>query len=130
MAALRDQHDFILDTASGPRDLNPYLNALRLDATLCTVGMSGQPQFDPLALLIGRKSLTSAGSGGTAGTRQVLDFCADPGIAAEVEVLPLGHVNTAPERLSRGDVRCRFTLAIPESEVPPRREPGVNGIAD
>jgi len=130
MAAERGRHDFILDTASGPHDLNPYFNALRLDGTLCTVGMSGQPQFDPLALLIGRKSLASAGSGGTIGTRQMLDFCADHGIAADVEVLPLGQVNTALERLGRGDVRYRFTLAIPESGVPPRREPGVNGTAD
>jgi uncharacterized zinc-type alcohol dehydrogenase-like protein len=64
MTAERGRYDFILDTASGPHDLTPYLNTLRLDGTLCTVGMNGPPQFDPLALLIGKKSLSSAGSGG------------------------------------------------------------------
>lgn len=81
LAAERGRHDFILDTASGQHDLDPYLDALRLDGTLCIVGMSGQPVFDPLALLIGRKSLASAGSGGIPGTREMLDFCSN-GFAA------------------------------------------------
>lgn len=125
LAAERGGQDFILDTASGQHDLDPYLDALRLDGTLCVVGMSGQPRFDPLALLIGRKSLASAGSGGVPGTREMLDFCAERGITADVEVLPLTEVNTALERLRRGDVRYRFTLAVEQAmaAVPPRSNP-------
>jgi len=134
MAGERGRHDFILDTASGPHDLDPYLNALRLDGTLCIVGMSGQPQFDPLTLLLGRKSLAAAGSGGIPGTREMLAFCGDHGITADVEVLPLDQVNAALERLGRSDVRYRFALAMPEGEAVRHRESGMaagaTGTAD
>jgi uncharacterized zinc-type alcohol dehydrogenase-like protein len=110
MAAQVNRFDFILDTASAPHDLSPYLRALRLDGTLCTVGSINSMEFEPLSLLIGRKSLAGAGSGGTAGTQAMLDFCGQHGITADVEVLPAREVQTALARLERNDVRYRFVL--------------------
>jgi uncharacterized zinc-type alcohol dehydrogenase-like protein len=55
------QLDFILDTAPAPHDLSPYLRVLKLDGALCALGVLGSIEFDPFALLIGRKSLASAG---------------------------------------------------------------------
>jgi uncharacterized zinc-type alcohol dehydrogenase-like protein len=110
MSAQSNRFDLIVDTASAPHDLTPYIRALALDGTLCALGALGSMQFDPLALLIGRKSLASAGSGGIKGTQDMLDFCSEHGIVADVEVLPGRDVNEALTRLERNDVRFRFAL--------------------
>jgi uncharacterized zinc-type alcohol dehydrogenase-like protein len=110
MSAQANRFDLIIDTASAPHDLTPYIRALALDGTLCALGALGSMQFDPIALLIGRKSLASAGSGGTIGTQAMLGFCNEHGIAAAVEVLPARDINIALDRLERNDVRFRFAL--------------------
>lgn len=115
LAAQANRFDVILDTASAPHDLSPYLRALRLDGTLWTLGSLASMEFDPLSLLIGRKRLASAGSGGTPATRELLDFCAQHAITADVEVLPASKINTALERLERGDVRYRFVLDVTDA---------------
>jgi uncharacterized zinc-type alcohol dehydrogenase-like protein len=102
--------DLIIDTASAPHDLTPYIRTLGLDGTLCALGTLGSMQFDPIALLIGRKSLASAGSGGITGTQAMLDFSNKHGITADVEVLPARDINEALGRLERNDVRFRFAL--------------------
>jgi uncharacterized zinc-type alcohol dehydrogenase-like protein len=110
MHAQRNRLDLIIDTASAPHDLTPYIRTLALDGTLCSLGALGSMEFEPLSLLLGRKSLASAGSGGTVGTQAMLDFCNAHGITADVEVLPARDVDAALERLRRGDVRYRFVL--------------------
>ena len=112
MDAQAGRLDFVLDTASAPHDLTPYLRTLKLDGTLCSLGALGSMDFDPLALLVGRRSLASAGSGGRPGTRQMLDFCAEHGITADVEVVPADDINAALARLKRNDVRYRFVLDL------------------
>jgi alcohol dehydrogenase (NADP+) len=110
MAALAGQLDFVLDTASGAHDLAPYLGTLGLDGTLCVLRLPESYTISPMSLL--GRSLTVSGSGGTAETREMLDFCAEHGLTADVEVLPFDQVNTAFERLARNDVRYRFVLAV------------------
>jgi alcohol dehydrogenase (NADP+) len=61
-------------------------------------------------LLIGRKKLTSAGSGGRPATAEMLEFCAEHQIGADVEILPSADANVALDRLTRNDVRYRFVL--------------------
>jgi uncharacterized zinc-type alcohol dehydrogenase-like protein len=61
-------------------------------------------------LLIGRKKLTSAGSGGRPATAEMLEFCAEHHIGSDVEILPSADVNVALDRLERNDVRYRFVL--------------------
>jgi uncharacterized zinc-type alcohol dehydrogenase-like protein len=70
---------------------------------------------DTVDLLIGRKSLSSAGSGGRRYTQDLLDFCGEHNITADVEVLPSRQVNEALERLSRNDVRYRFVLDMADA---------------
>ena len=120
MAAQAGRLDFVLDTASAPHDLTPYLGVLALDGTLCSVGALGSMEFDPYALLVGRKSLASSGSGGRRGTQEMLEFAAQHGITAEVEVVPVAEVNEALARLRRNDVRFRFVLdmsGMPAADV-------------
>jgi len=111
MAAVAGRFDLVLDTASGEHDPSPYLRALRMDGTLCMLGLP--ERFHPEAMsLIGRRNLTVSGSGGRRSVREMLTFCAEHGITADVEVLPLEEVNTAFARLARNDVRYRFVLAM------------------
>ena len=87
-----------------------YIKTLALDGTLVSLGALGSMQFDPLALLVGRKSLASAGSGGTKGTQAMLEFAGQHGITGDIEVLPAREVDVALARLERNDVRFRFVL--------------------
>lgn len=110
MAAARDRFDVIIDTVSVPHDVSALLRLVALDGTLSHVGDLGSITVPAIDLLIGRKKLSSAGSGGRPGTADMLQFCADHGITADIELLPSGRVHEALERLERGDVRHRFVL--------------------
>ncbi|MET8369096.1 NAD(P)-dependent alcohol dehydrogenase [Micromonospora profundi] len=110
MAAARDTFDVVIDTISAPHDLAPYLKLVAMDGTLSLLGYLGPVTVEATELLIGRKKLSSAGSGGRPATARMLQFCADNGIAADVEVLPSAQVDTALDRLRRNDVRYRFVL--------------------
>lgn len=119
MAAARGRFDVIVDTVAVSHDLGPYLDLLALDGTLAQVGYLGPVTVETTDLLIGRKKLTSAGSGGMAQTAQLLEFCAEHGVAADVEVLPSARVGEALDRLARGDVRFRFVLDMSDLDVVP-----------
>ncbi|MFF5718418.1 NAD(P)-dependent alcohol dehydrogenase [Streptomyces buecherae] len=110
MATARDTFDVVIDTISAPHDLAPYLRLVAMDGTLSTLGYLGPVTVETTDLLIGRKKLSSAGSGGRLATAEMLRFCADHGITADVEVLPSSQVDTALDRLRRNDVRYRFVL--------------------
>ncbi|WP_425826061.1 NAD(P)-dependent alcohol dehydrogenase [Streptomyces fractus] len=110
MEAVRDRFDVVIDTISAPHDLAPYLRVTAMDGTLSQLGHLGPVTVDTMDLLIGRKKLSSAGSGGRPSTAAMLRFCAEHGITADIELLPSAQVNTALERLERNDVRYRFVL--------------------
>jgi alcohol dehydrogenase (NADP+) len=111
-AAARDRFDVLIDTIPVPHDVGPYLNLVAMDGTLSQVGYLGSLTVETMDLLIGRKKLTSGGSGGLAATAAMLEFCAAHGITADVEVLPSARVTEALDRLERGDVRYRFVLDL------------------
>ncbi|MDT0473712.1 NAD(P)-dependent alcohol dehydrogenase [Streptomyces sp. DSM 41014] len=110
MEAVRDQFDVVIDTVSAPHDLAPYLRVVAMDGALSQLGHLGPVTVETMDLLIGRKKLSSAGSGGRPSTAAMLDFCAEHGITADIELLPSSQVNTALKRLARNDVRYRFVL--------------------
>jgi len=103
--------DFILDTVSAQHDVNVLLSLLKLDATLCLVGAPEHPL--PVAafnLLLPRRSFAGSAIGGIAETQEMLDFCAERGIACDIEKIRIDEVNTAYERLLKSDVRYRFVI--------------------
>ncbi|MGP3775968.1 NAD(P)-dependent alcohol dehydrogenase [Streptomyces sp. SDT5-1] len=110
MEAVRDRFDVVIDTISAPHDLAPYLRVVAMDGTLSHLGHLGPVTVETVDLLIGRKKLSSAGSGGRPSTAAMLHFCAEHGITADIELLPSSQVNKALERLARNDVRYRFVL--------------------
>ncbi|MBB1156287.1 NAD(P)-dependent alcohol dehydrogenase [Amycolatopsis dendrobii] len=119
MAAARDRFDVVIDTIAVPHDVSPYLGLVALDGTLSHVGHLGAVTVQATDLLIGRKKLSSAGSGGRPATAAMLEFCAEHGITADIELLPSARVNEALERLERNDVRYRFVLDL--SDLPENR---------
>jgi len=112
MASAGASLDLVIDTVAVDHDLSPYLATVALDGTLCSLGHIGTVTVETMALLVGRKSLSSAGSGGRPRTQELLDFCGEHGITADVEVLPSREVMTALDRLARNDVRYRFVLDL------------------
>jgi alcohol dehydrogenase (NADP+) len=116
MAAARDRFDIVIDTIAVPHDTAPYLGLVAMDGTLSHLGHLGPVSVRTLDLLIGRKSLSSAGSGGLPATAAMLEFCAEHGVTADIELLPSARVNEALDRLRRGDVRHRFVLDM--SDLP------------
>lgn len=110
MADARDRFDVVIDTISAPHDLRPYLRLVAMDGTLSLVGHLGSVTVEAIDLLLGRKKLSSAGSGGRPATAAMLDFCAEHAITADIELLASSRVNEALDRLGRNDVRYRFVL--------------------
>jgi uncharacterized zinc-type alcohol dehydrogenase-like protein len=103
--------DFILDTVSADHDINALLSLLRRDGNLTLVGAPGKPlAVSAFALLMGRRSLSGSLIGGIRETQEMLDFCGQHNITAEVEVIPIQKVNEAYERMLRSDVRYRFSI--------------------
>ncbi|MDQ0727360.1 NAD(P)-dependent alcohol dehydrogenase [Microbacterium sp. W4I20] len=117
MNEARNSLDVIIDTVAVEHDLAPYLRALDLDGTLFSLGYLGPVTVQTLDLLIGRRRLASGGSGGHHYTQDLLDFCGEHGITADVEVLPAAQVDVAFDRLARNDVRYRFVLDMRELDA-------------
>ncbi len=120
MTAARGSIDVLIDTVAVDHDLTPYLRVLDLDGTLFSLGHLGPVTVNTLDLLVGRKRLASGGSGGHRHTQELLDFCGEHGITADVEVLPATQIGTAFERLAANDVRYRFVLDLEGLEATPR----------
>ena len=103
--------DFILDTVSAQHDIAAYLALLARDGTVTLVGAPPQPLGVPaFALIGGRHSLSGSAIGGIAETQEMLDFCGEHNVTADVEVIPIQKVNEAYERLLKSDVKYRFSI--------------------
>ena len=108
---LAGRFDLIVNTVSAGIDLNAYLRLLAVDGTLVNVGAPAEPlSLHVMSLIGGRRSFAGSMIGGIALTQEMLDFCAEHGIGAEVEVIAAGQVNEAYERVLASDVRYRFVI--------------------
>ncbi|GAA1852933.1 NAD(P)-dependent alcohol dehydrogenase [Myceligenerans crystallogenes] len=119
MTGARGQFDVVLDTIAVAHDLAPYLALLALDGELSLLGYLGQVSVETTDLLIGRKKLSSGGSGGRTRTAELLEFCAERGVVADIELLPSSRAGESLERLARGDVRYRFVLDMSDLDAGP-----------
>ena len=103
--------DFILDAVSANHDINAYLNLLARDGNLTLVGAPEKPLSVPaFTLIMGRRSLSGSPIGGIAETQEMLNFCGEHNITADVEVIPIQKINEAYERLLKSDVKYRFSI--------------------
>jgi uncharacterized zinc-type alcohol dehydrogenase-like protein len=109
--ALAGHFDLIVNTVSASIDVNAHLGLLAVDGTLVNVGAPPAPlPVNAMSLIGGRRSFAGSMIGGIAETQEMLDFCAEHGIAAEVDVIGADQVNEAYERVLASDVRYRFVI--------------------
>ncbi|APU17074.1 MULTISPECIES: NAD(P)-dependent alcohol dehydrogenase [Actinoalloteichus] len=110
---LANTFDLIVNTVSAPLNLDAYLGLLTLHGTLVNVGAPPEPVPVTLFTLFeNQRSFAGSKIGGIAETQEMLDFCAEHGIAPEVEIIRADQINTAWERVLASDVRYRFVIDI------------------
>jgi len=103
--------DFILDAVAADHDLNLYLNLLKRDGTLTLLGVPPNPvPVAAFGLIGGRRQVAGSLIGGIAETQEMLDFCAEHGITSDIELIRMGEINEAYERMLKGEVKYRFVI--------------------
>jgi uncharacterized zinc-type alcohol dehydrogenase-like protein len=108
---LAGSFDLIVNTVSAKVNLDAYLSLLAVDGTMVNVGAPAEPMaINVFPLLLGRRSFAGSAIGGIRETQEMLDFCAEHHLGADIEVIPAGHINEAWERVLASDVRYRFVI--------------------
>ncbi|WP_028974203.1 NAD(P)-dependent alcohol dehydrogenase [Spirochaeta cellobiosiphila] len=103
--------DMILDTISAKHNINSYLNYLRPDGSIVLVGLPPEAlEVGAFSLVHGRRSLSGSNIGGIAETQEMLDFCGENNITADIELINVSQINEAFKRLEKGDVKYRFVI--------------------
>ncbi|HEY7533666.1 MAG TPA: NAD(P)-dependent alcohol dehydrogenase [Nitrospiraceae bacterium] len=110
-APLANRFDLILDAVSAPHDVNAYLGLLRRDGAMVMVGVPAKPlEVETFSLILKRRKLTGSGVGGLRETQEMLDYCAQHNVTADVEMVPIQEVNQAYDKTLKGAVRYRFVI--------------------
>jgi uncharacterized zinc-type alcohol dehydrogenase-like protein len=112
MAAHAGSFDYILNTVSAPHDLDAFTMLLKRDGALTVVGVPATPHPSPNVgiLIMGRKSIGGSVIGGIAETQEMLDFCAEHGIVADVEMIAMHDIEAAYARMLKSDIKYRFVI--------------------
>jgi uncharacterized zinc-type alcohol dehydrogenase-like protein len=112
--AMKKHHshfDVVVDTVSADHDYEIYLKLLDLHGKLLVVGLpKDEPHVNPFELLKNRRSIIGSMIGGTVETQEMLDFCAEKNIVADIEMISMQNINEAYERLLKSDVKYRFVI--------------------
>ncbi len=112
MAAHAKSFDLIVDTVAAAHNLDAYLALLKRDGTLTLVGAPATPHPSPevFNLIFKRRALAGSMIGGIPETQEMLDFCAEHNIVSDIELIRADEINSAYERLLKGDVKYRFVI--------------------
>jgi len=111
MSAHANSFDMILDCVSAKHDLNAYLNLLQRGGNMTLVGVPEEPTLvNAFSLIYGNRSLSGSMIGGIAETQEMLDFCGENSIVADVEVIAIQQINEAYERMLKSQVKYRFSI--------------------
>jgi uncharacterized zinc-type alcohol dehydrogenase-like protein len=104
--------DLIINTVAAPHDLNPFVALLKRDGAMVLVGAPGAPHppLNVIPLLFKRRVVAGSIIGGIAETQEMLDFCAEHQIISNVEVIPIGAIDQAYDRMLLNDVKYRFVI--------------------
>ena len=107
----KNYFDFILSTVTAADALNQYTELLKRDATMVVVGLPGKPvELNVGSLIMGRRQIAGSLIGGIAETQEMLDFCAEHHILADIERISMDSVNEAFEEILKGNVHYRFVI--------------------
>ncbi|GLX07173.1 dehydrogenase [Microbispora sp. NBRC 16548] len=108
---LAGRFDLIVNTVSARIDLDAYLGLLAVDGTLVNVGAPAEPlSLNVFSLIGARRSFAGSMIGGIAETQEMLNFCAEHRIGADVELISADQINEAYQRVLASDVRYRFVI--------------------
>ncbi|EPS67580.1 geraniol dehydrogenase 1, partial [Genlisea aurea] len=111
--------DGIIDTVSAPHPLLPLIALLKPHGKMVVVGVPEKPlELHAFPLIAGRKLIGGSNVGGIKETQEMIDFAAKHNILPDVEIIPLDYINTAMDRLDRGDVKYRFVIDVENSFQP------------
>lgn len=112
MAKHANRYDLIINTVAAPHNLDAYLGLLKRDGVMTLVGAPAQPHPAPgvFNLILKRRSLAGSLIGGIRETQEMLDFCAERNIVADIETIPIDYVNSAYDRMLKSDVKYRFVI--------------------
>jgi len=112
MAAHANSLDLIVNTVAAPHDLDALLQLLVRDGTMVLVGAPATPHPSPnvFNLIMKRRAIAGSMIGGIPETQEMLDFCAEHGIVADIEMIRADGINEAYERMLKGDVKYRFVI--------------------
>ena len=103
--------DVVLDAVSGNHNYEIYLKLLGVQGKLLVVGLPPEePKVNPFELIKNRRCIIGSMIGGTTETQEMLDFCAEKNIVADVEVINMQYINEAYERMLKSDVKYRFVI--------------------
>lgn len=103
--------DVVLDAVSGNHDYEIYLKLLGVHGKLLVVGLPAEePKVNTFELIKNRRCIIGSMIGGTQETQEMLDFCAEKNIVADVEVISMQYINDAFERMLKNDVKYRFVI--------------------
>jgi uncharacterized zinc-type alcohol dehydrogenase-like protein len=118
MAARANSLDFIINTVAAKHDLDPFILALKRDGTMTLVGAPSEAHPSPgvFNLIMKRRSLAGSLIGGIAETQEMLDFCAEHGIASEIEMIRIQDIEASYERMLKSDVKYRFVIDMKSLE--------------
>ena len=109
--AVTGTFDFIINTVSAQHEYDFFLQLLKFDGTMILVGVPPDaPKVSAFNLIMKRRRLAGSLIGGIKETQEMLDYCAEHGITSDVEVINIGYINEAYERMIKGDVRYRFVI--------------------
>jgi uncharacterized zinc-type alcohol dehydrogenase-like protein len=108
---LAGRFDLIVNTVSAKLEMGRYLGLLKTDGALVNVGAPPEPLPVPVfPLLMQRRSFAGSAIGSIRETQEMLDFCAEHGIGADIELISADQINEAWERVLSSDVRYRFVI--------------------
>lgn len=113
MKKLNSHFDVIVDAISANHDFSAYLDLLDTNGKLLVVGLPiDQPKVSPFSLITNRRSIIGSCIGGIKETQEMLDYCAEHNIVSDVELINMQDINTAYERMLKGDVKYRFVIDL------------------
>ncbi len=111
MAEKQTSLDVIIDTVSATHNINEYLTLLKRDCPMVMLGVPQEPQALAIgALLFPTRILSSSLIGGIKETQEMLNYCGEHNIVADIELIPIDKINDAYERMLRSDVKYRFVI--------------------
>ncbi|MEN3275890.1 MAG: alcohol dehydrogenase [Massilia sp.] len=112
MAKHAGSFDLIVNTVAAPHNLDTFIALLKRDGTLTLVGAPSTPHPSPevFGLIMKRRAIAGSMIGGIPETQEMLDFCAEHGIVADIEMIRAEQINDAYERMLKGDVKYRFVI--------------------